>query len=81
MLVGGVYASYDNPPNTSMFLRAGGSKSKKSEAISLSEAASQITTRVSSKEGGAGEASPPPPPPNSSTSPPPPPPQTDPTSS
>ena len=43
MLVGGVYTSYDNPPNTSMFLRAGGNRSKKSEAISLSEAAASQT--------------------------------------
>lgn len=49
MVVGGIYVSLDNPPNTSMFVRAGGgSKGKKNDSISLSDAVGQISTAITS---------------------------------
>ena len=49
MVVGGIYVSLDNPPKTSMFVRAGGgSKGKKNDGISLSDAVGQISTAITS---------------------------------
>ncbi len=49
MIVGGVYSSLETPPNTSMFLRAGGgNKNKKANSITLPDAISQISTAISS---------------------------------
>ena len=48
MIVGGVYTNLDSPPTTSMFNRAGGKKSKKTDALSLSDAVTQISTAITS---------------------------------
>ena len=52
MLVGGMYSSYDEPPNSSMFVRAGGesTQKKKQESViveSFQEAIKHISTALS----------------------------------
>lgn len=61
MIAGKVHADTDNPPNTSMFVRAGGAKkTKKSEppvANLVAEAATAITSALSPKASGPGPSS------------------------
>ena len=48
MCVGGIYTSLDTPPNTSMFIRAGGGKSKRESNDAFSGAITQISDAISS---------------------------------
>lgn len=48
MCAGGIYTSLDEPPNTSMFVRAGGGKSKRGSNDALSGAITQISDAISS---------------------------------
>ena len=48
MCVGGIYTSLDTPPNTSMFIRAGGGKTKRESNDALSGAITQISDAISS---------------------------------
>ena len=59
MITGGIYSDYDNPPNSSMFVRAGGGcttpKSKSSPVNeSLSDIAKCLTNVLSSPRSSAG---------------------------
>ena len=65
MIAGGIYVSMDDPPNTTMFVRAGGGtpcKKKKEQdssvAHALTEAATAITSALSPRVAGASVGSP-----------------------
>lgn len=59
MFIGDIYVNLDDPPTTSMFIRAGGGNSTKAKKGSLSDAITQISTTISS----LASKSPPPAPP------------------
>ena len=48
MFVGGIYTSLDEPPNTSMFVRAGGGPKNKRRSNTISGAITEISTALSS---------------------------------